>query len=237
MHWNVPGKYGPHGELLNEMITSNVQVLMVVESDQEVKVDQEASITDVKFTRQGKSCIELRSVGRSSNVSKESPMSVSAANALIEKSAREMQSTSSMVSGTSSDAASASSTWTVEIVEHVVSGFQPSAPHLKRVKTACERRKRKSCRRALVKFGKLVVLMTIEKPMDKGKVRGKVDASTIMLDFVDRSDEVVPTTGRVVKARIVHRVPKEQRDGAPETRGLSEVCRGNRLRRRQLKVS
>ena len=31
-------------KLVNEMITSNVQALMVVESDQEVKVDQETSI-------------------------------------------------------------------------------------------------------------------------------------------------------------------------------------------------
>ena len=40
---------------------------------------------------------ELRSVGGSNNVSQESPMSVSTANALIEKSVRETQSTSSMV--------------------------------------------------------------------------------------------------------------------------------------------
>ena len=61
-------------KLVNEMITSYVQALVVVESDQEVKFNQEASITDVKFTRQGKSCGELRSVGGSNNVSKESPM-------------------------------------------------------------------------------------------------------------------------------------------------------------------
>ena len=42
-------------KLVNEMITSDVQALMAVESDQEVKFDQEASITDVKFTRQGRS--------------------------------------------------------------------------------------------------------------------------------------------------------------------------------------
>ena len=42
-------------KLVNEKITSDVQALMAVESDQEVKFDQEASITDVKFTRQGKS--------------------------------------------------------------------------------------------------------------------------------------------------------------------------------------
>ena len=35
-----------------------------------------------------------------------------------------------------------------------------------------------------------------------------------MFNFVDRSDEVVPTTDRVVKARIVYGVLKEQRAGA-----------------------
>ena len=95
-----------------------------------------------------------------------------------------------------SDPGGASSTWTVEIVGHVVI-------------------KRKSCRKALVKFDGLVMLMTIEKPKDKGKV----DAKTIMLDLVDRPDEVVVgTTGRVVKARIVYHVPKEQRDGARDVR-------------------
>ena len=108
------------GKLVNEMITSNVQALMVVESDQEVKFDQETSITDVMFTREGKSCGELRSVG-GNNVSKESPMSASA-NALIEKSVREMQSTVrtivayiEWVYGTTSEPGSAISTWTVEI--------------------------------------------------------------------------------------------------------------------------
>ena len=92
------------------------------------------------------------------------------------------------------------------------------------VKTTCERRKRKSCRKALVKFDEFVMPMTIEKPKDNGKV----DANPIMLDFVDRSDEVVPTTDRVVKARIVYRVPKERRDGARDTRsvrGVSKVLR------------
>ena len=48
------------------------------------------------------------------------------------------------------------------------------------------------------------MLMTIEKPKDKGKI----DANTIRLDPVDRSDEVVPTTDRVVKARIVRRAER-----------------------------
>ena len=49
------------------------------------------------------------------------------------------------------------------------------------------------------------MLMTIGKPKDKGKV----DAGAVMLDLVDRSDEVVVgMTDRVVKARIVYRVPR-----------------------------
>ena len=66
-------------KLVNETIASNVQALVVVKSDQEVKFDQETSTADVKNTLTG----ELRSVGGSSNVSKESPMSASASNALI----------------------------------------------------------------------------------------------------------------------------------------------------------
>ena len=61
------------GKLVNESITSSVRALMVVESDQEVSFDQEASITDVKNTLTG----ELRSAGGSSNVSNESSMSAS----------------------------------------------------------------------------------------------------------------------------------------------------------------
>ena len=49
------------GKLVNEVITSDVQAL-VVESDQEAKFDQEASIDDMKNTSDG-----LRSVGWSSN--------------------------------------------------------------------------------------------------------------------------------------------------------------------------
>ena len=70
------------------------------------------------------------------------------------------------------------------------------------------------------------MLMTIEKPKDKGKakVKGKVDASTIMFDLVDRPDEVVVgMADRVVKARVVYRVLKEQRDGARDTRSVRGV--------------
>ena len=94
-----------------------------------------------------------------------------------------------MVYGTMSELGCASSTWTVEILGHVIGRSQSSVAD---VRTACERRKRKSCRKALVKFDELVMLMTIEKPKHKGnaKVKGKVDANTIMLDLVDRPDEV-----------------------------------------------
>ena len=162
--------------------------------DRKVKFDPETSITDVKFTRQGKSRGDLRSVVGSSSVSKESPMSASAANALIEKSVREMQSTArtivayvEWVYGTTFEPGSASSTWTAELVGHVIRSQSSVAD----VRTACERRERKCCCKALVKFDELVMLMTIEKPKDKGKLKGKIDANTIRLDLVDRSDEVV----------------------------------------------
>ena len=67
-------------------------------------------------------------------MSKESPMSASVANALIEKSVREMQSTSSMVYGTMSEPGSASSTCTVEIVGHVIGRSQSSVADVRTAK-------------------------------------------------------------------------------------------------------
>ena len=64
------------GKLVNEVIMSDVQILMVVEPDQEVKFDQEASMDDTKNTLTG----ELRSVGGSRSVSKVSPVGANAAN-------------------------------------------------------------------------------------------------------------------------------------------------------------
>ena len=195
-------------KLVNATITSIVQALTVAESNQEVKFGQETSITDAENTLMG----ELRSAGGSNNASKESPMSASTENALIEKSVREMQSTSSMVHGSTSDPGSARPHVTIS---------QPSVPD---VKTACERRKRKSCRKALVKLDELVMLMMIDKPEHQPHV------NSIMLDHVDRSDEVVVgMTDRVVKARIVYRVPKEQRDGATireEQQTSAEIAEG-----------
>ena len=104
-------------------------------------------------------------------MSKVSLMSASTANALIEKSVWEMQSTVrtivayiEWVHGTTFELGSASSTWTAEIVGHVVSGSQSCVSRPKHVKTTCGRRKRKSCCKAFVKFDDLVMLMTIEKP-------------------------------------------------------------------------
>ena len=104
-------------KLVNEVITSCVQGLVV-------KFNQEAPIVDMKSTLMG----ELRSVERSTSVSAESPVGVSAANAMIEKSVWEMQNVMrsldayiEWVCGTASDPGNAFSTWTVEIVGHVVS--------------------------------------------------------------------------------------------------------------------
>ena len=45
-----------------------------------------------------------------------------------------------------------------------------------------------------------------------------------MLDLGDRPDEVVVgMADRVVKARVVYRVPEEQRDGARDTRSVRGV--------------
>ena len=142
-------------------------------------------------------------------------MSARSANALMERSVREMQSTvrtiaaySEEVHGTTFQSGSASSTLTAEIVGHV-SRSQSSVAD---VKTACERIGRKSCRKALVKLDELVTLMTSEKPGHQPY------ANTIILNLVDRSDGVVVgATDRVVKARIVHCVPRQQRQQRQHT--------------------
>ena len=158
----------------------------------------------------------------------ESPVGASAAIAMIERSVWEMQSTTraidayaEWVHGTVFEPGSAILTWAVEFSGQVVSRFQRSVSD---GKTAYERRKLKSCRKALVPFGELVMLMSMEKPKDKGEVRNCVG---IMLGLVDRSDEVViGTTERVVKARTVHRMPVRQRGDAAYAKSI-RVCRGN----------
>ena len=109
-------------KLVNEVITSNVQALMVVGTDQEVKFDQETSITDVKNTLTS----ELHSVGRSSNVSKESPMSESTANVLIEKSVRDAE---HLLNGISKDC---------EGCRVAASGDEVSRPHGKECRERIE---------------------------------------------------------------------------------------------------
>ena len=66
--------------------------------------------------------------------------------------------------GTVFELDSAILTWAVELSGQVVSRFQRSVSD---GKTAYERQKLKSCRKALVPFGELVV----HKPRDKGEVR------------------------------------------------------------------
>ena len=122
------------------------------------------------------------------------------------------------VHGTVFEPGSAILTWAVEFSGQVVSRFQRSVSD---GKTAYERRKLKSYRKALVPFGGLVMFMPIEKPRDKGEVRNCVG---IMLGLVDRSDEVViGTTERVVKARTVHRMPVGQRGDAAYAKSIRGV--------------
>ena len=118
-------------------VTSDAQSV-VEDSDQEVKFDQEASIAGMKNSLTG----EVRNVGGSRNVSKESLVGASALNAVMEKSVREMQSTVKTivahiewVYGTTTGPESAISTWTMEIVGHVVSRSQSIVPD---VRTACD---------------------------------------------------------------------------------------------------
>ena len=66
------------------------------------------------------------------------------------------------------------------------------------------------------------MLTMIEKPKDKGETQNCIG---IMSDLVDRSDEVVVggTTVRVLKARIVCRMPEEQRSDAMDAKSTRGV--------------
>ena len=149
-----------------------------------------------------------------------------AANAVIERSMWEMQSTMRTIVAyaewheTTFEPGGAILTWTVEFSGQVVSRFQRSASD---GETAYERWKQKSYRKALVPFGELVMIITMEKPKDKGEVRNRVG---IMLGLVDRSDGVViGTTERVLKARTVHRMPVRRRGDATYAKCIRGVQR------------
>ena len=89
--------------------------------------------------------------------------------------------------------------WTAEIVGRVVSRSQSGAS---KEWTACERRKRSKCRKALVQCSESVVLTMIENP------KGIALASCRIL-WTDLGEVVVGgTVERVVKARVVCRIPE-----------------------------
>ena len=98
----------------------------------------------------------------------ESPVGASAANAVIERSVWEMQSTTraivayaESVHDTVFEPGSAILAWTVKFSGQVVSSFHRSVSD---GKTAYERRVQKSYRKALVPFGELLMFMPVEKP-------------------------------------------------------------------------
>ena len=154
----------------------------------------------------------------------ESPVGASAANAVIERSVWEMQSATraivahaEWVHNTVFGPSSAILAWAVEFSGQVVSRFQRSVSD---GKTAYERRTQKIYCTALVPFGELVMFMPVEKPKDKGEAWNRVG---IMLGLVNRSDEVAGTTERVVKARLVHRIPARQRGDAAHAKSIRGV--------------
>ena len=128
----------------------------------------------------------LRNIEGFDIMPEESQVGASAANAVVGRSVWEMQSTARSllayaegVQNTTFEPGSAILAWAVEYAGQVVSRFQRSVSD---GKTAYERRKQKSYRKALIPFGELVMFMPIEKPKDKGEVRYRVG---IMLGVVD----------------------------------------------------
>ena len=131
------------GNFVNEVITSDVQALVV-------KVDHKVSIVEVKSSLMG----EWHSVGGSISVPEELLVSASAANAAIEKSVWEVQNVArsldeyvESVYSTTSDPDGALVAWTAETVGRVVGRSQSGVSE---EWTVCERRKRRNCRKASV---------------------------------------------------------------------------------------
>ena len=139
---------------------SVVQTLMI-------KSGQEASILDVKNALMR----ELRSIEGSKVMPAEPQVGASAANAEVERSVWEMQSTArsliayaEWVHNTTFEIGCATWAWAVEHSGQVVSRFQRSVSD---GKTAYERRQTKSYRKALIPFGDLVMFMPMEKPKEQ----------------------------------------------------------------------
>ena len=121
------------------------------------------------------------------------------------------------VYGATSDPRSAISTWTMEIVGHVVSRSQSSVLD---VRTACERSRLRTCPKALVQFNELERLLN-RQPKDKGKTQNCTDPTRHLVDRFH--GVVVGTTGRVLRACIVCRMAEEQRGDARGTKSVRWV--------------
>ena len=117
------------------------------------------------------------------------------------------------VYSTASDSGSAMLTWTVEIVGHVDSR---SRSDVSAERSACERRKRNSCRKAFFLINELVMFA----PKNKGEVQNCIG---IVLGLVNRSDEVLG--GTIERARIVRRMPEGQRGDARDAKSAGGVPR------------
>ena len=158
------------------------------------------------------------------SVPEEPLVSASAANAAIEKDVWEMQNVVRSLDAyiewrysTTSHPGSAISNWAVEVVGHVVR----SQSGVSEERTACERRKRRHCRKASVQCNELVMFVTIEKPEDKGENQNCIG---IVLNLVDRSDKIVGgMTERAVTTRIVWSMPEAQRGDAKDTKSVRDV--------------
>ena len=180
------------GKFVNEVITSDVQAV-VEDSDEDVKFDQEALIAGMKNSLTG----EVRNVGGSSNVSKESLVGASAVNAVTEKSVREMQSTVKTivahiewVYGATSGPESAISTWTMEIVGHVVSRSQSIVPDVRACDVSAEGGGAAAKRRSSSLSG---MFGTMDKAKYKSETKNCTDRTRYLVDRFD--GVVVGTTG------------------------------------------
>ena len=181
---------------------------------------------------------ELRNIEGFDVMPEESQVGASAANAVVGRSVWDVQSIARFLmahaeagQNTTFEPGSAILAWAVEHAGQVVGWFQRSVSD---GKTACERRKQKSYRKALIPFGELVMFMPIEKPKDKGEGRYRVG---IMLGVVDSLTKLSLERQSEWSKLALCTACRQGSGVMPDTRRASEAYRGSRIQPRRLKAS
>ena len=124
------------------------------------------------------------------------------------------------VYSTASDSGSAMLTWNLEIVGHVDSR---SRSGVSGERSACERRKRKSCRKAFVLINELAMLRA-----QKTRVRFRIVLASCWVLWTGLTKSSLVRL-RGVSELVLFVACRKGSKVMPETRRVPEACRGNRI--------